>query len=1080
MAEQTFRSPGFFEREIDLSQRESEIVGVPAGVAGTAEMGPAFVPVTVGSFADFERKFGSLDPKMFGPYAVREFFKHKTALTYVRVLGAGANETTTDIANTVQGGIVKAAGFKILGSVPAAEGKDKRFNGSVQFIVARHYVSGNNGTTPSSVTGYPIFRHNDSFSVSRDEGGAARMIRGMLFTTTGSRFQIITMNSASWVPGVTAASNDTASPDADGRFKLVLSSAAGASFKTTDGYAGIRVYTASLNPSRDDYISKILNTDPERFGAEQHLLYAHFPVDPEIAKVSTTAYGSGNTTALSSLTIKGPSVALVSGSDNTSLKSGVSSLKFLNGYGRFDTRYRSPRTTAFISQPYGTKEHDLFHFECISDGAVANEKFKVSISNVRKSSDPTNPYGTFTVEVRSFDDTDTNLQVLESYPQCTLNPSDDDYIAKKIGDYKAYYNFDAESEDERKVLVSGKYANMSSRIRVQMSVGVENRDVPTDAIPFGFRGFPSLKTSDTLTDRTTSALRNRAVGKVGNNTSRRLTMTTGVTGSGIGSTGGLISQLSGSIMPPVPFTFKVTRGKTETSPAFAGDPGDLERVDSRYYWGAKFTRVPRSSSLPDSVLNPNAGSEINDLFRNYSKLLAIEKLDNVVTGTGADEFNNNKFTMARIALSNKVQNNSSGNPDLSVTANSHLTGTAKEHILEAAYIRNGVPAMGTYTVNDGQVVKRLTFASLAALTSSVYFNRFSNYTKFTNFFYGGFDGVNILDQDMARMNDKASSSDTGGLATGATLDIGLSGDNSFGSGKTNNTVASYRTAARVLTDPMVSRINILVIPGIRDSAVTDFIQDRLSGYGKGFYVMDLPAYDADQNRLFDGSNSLPSVSKTSEALDGRALDSNFSAAYFPDVTIADPINNRPVDVPSSVAVLGALAYNDSVAYPWFAPAGFNRAALDFVSNVRVRLNAGDRDDLYDARINPIATFPGAGYVIFGQKTLQMSKSALDRVNVRRMLLEVKRQVVDVANKIVFEANTPSTRARFVSQVTPLLATIQSQQGIDQFKVIMDSSNNTNEDVENNVLNGRVVVVPTRAVEFISMDFIITHSGVSFE
>ena len=1069
MAEQTFRSPGFFEREIDLSQRESEIVGVPAGVAGTAEMGPAFVPVTVGSFADFERKFGSLDPKMFGPYAVREFFKHKTALTYVRVLGAGANETTTDIANTVQGGIVKAAGFKILGSTPDHEGIDKRYNGAVQFIVARHDISGSGQTLVSPCTGYPIFRHNDSFSVARTTGGVARMVRGMLFTTTGSRFQIISMNSASWVPGISSANNDVAGIDTDGRFKLVLSSTAGSGFNTADGYAGIRVYTASLNPSRDDYISKILNTDPERFGAEQHLLYAHFPVDPEIARVATGGPERTNT------------VALASGSDNTSIKSGVSSLKFLDAFGRFDTRYRAPRTTAFISQPYGTKEHDLFHFECISDGAVANEKFKISISNVRKSSDPSNPYGTFTVEVRAFDDTDTNLQVLESYPQCTLNPTDDDYIAKKIGDYKAYYNFDAESEDERKVLVSGKYPNMSSRIRVQMSVGVENKDVPADAIPFGFRGIPSLKTSDTLTDRSTTALSNRAVGVVGGTASRRLTFVTAAAGTpGAAEGHEVLSQLTGSILPPVPFTFKATRGTTNTSPAFAGDPGDLERVDSRYYWGAKLTRVPRSSSLGDSILNPNAGSEINDLFRNYSKLLAIEKLDNVVTGTGADEFNNNKFTMARIALSNKVQNNSSGNPDLSVTANSHLTGTAKEHMLEAAYIRNGVPAMGTYTVNDGQVVKRLTFASLASLTSSVYFNRFSGFTKFTNFFYGGFDGVNILDQDMARMNDKASSSDTGGLATGATLDIGLSGENSFGSGKTNNTVASYRTASRILTDPMVSRVNILVVPGIRDSAVTDFIQTRLSDYGKAFYVMDLPAYDASQTRLFDGTSALPSVSKTAENLDGRALDNNFSAAYFPDVTINDPINNRPVDVPSSVAVMGALSYNDSVAYPWFAPAGFNRAALDFVTNVRVRLNQGDRDELYDARINPIAAFPNAGYVIFGQKTLQLSKSALDRVNVRRMLLEVKRQVVDVANKIVFEANTPATRARFVSQVTPLLATIQSQQGIDQFKVIMDSSNNTDADVESNILNGRIVVVPTRAVEFISMDFIITHSGVSFE
>jgi phage tail sheath protein FI len=180
-----------------------------------------------------------------------------------------------------------------------------------------------------------------------------------------------------------------------------------------------------------------------------------------------------------------------------------------------------------------------------------------------------------------------------------------------------------------------------------------------------------------------------------------------------------------------------------------------------------------------------------------------------------------------------------------------------------------------------------------------------------------------------------------------------------------------------------------------------------------------------------------------------------------------------------VAALGALAFNDKVSYPWFAPAGFNRGGLDFVSNVQVRLSAADRDNLYDTRINPIASFPNGGFVIFGQKTLQMNKSALDRVNVRRMLLEVKRLVVGVANKLLFEQNTPEIRARFVGMTVPLLALVQAQAGIESFKVVMDDTNNTPQDAEDNKLNGRIVVVPTRAVEFIAVDFIITNSGVIF-
>ena len=183
--------------------------------------------------------------------------------------------------------------------------------------------------------------------------------------------------------------------------------------------------------------------------------------------------------------------------------------------------------------------------------------------------------------------------------------------------------------------------------------------------------------------------------------------------------------------------------------------------------------------------------------------------------------------------------------------------------------------------------------------------------------------------------------------------------------------------------------------------------------------------------------------------------------------------------PSSVVALGALGYNDRVSYPWFAPAGFTRGALGNVRNTEVRLNTADRDQLYDARINPIANFAGGGQVIFGQKTLQSAKSALDRVNVRRMLLEVKRLIVQIADKFLFEPNTAATRSKFAAQIAPILALVQAQQGIEKFSVVCDSTNNTAADVEANKMNGRIVIVPTRTVEFIAIDFIITKQGVEF-
>jgi phage tail sheath protein FI len=254
---------------------------------------------------------------------------------------------------------------------------------------------------------------------------------------------------------------------------------------------------------------------------------------------------------------------------------------------------------------------------------------------------------------------------------------------------------------------------------------------------------------------------------------------------------------------------------------------------------------------------------------------------------------------------------------------------------------------------------------------------------------------------------------------------------------------------------------------------------RLPTYALEMYLLDIPSYSDSNTRIFEDSTLKPNVTKTADALTSRAPNSNYSATYFPDVYVNDTTYNRRVKVPASVAALGALSYSDKVSYPWYAPAGFNRAALDFVSNVDVRLSTSDRDYLYENRINPVATFPSSGFVIFGQKTLQVTKSAFDRVNVRRLFLEIKRVIQDVARGLLFEPNDATTRKTFVSQATPILALIKAQAGIENYKVVMDDTNNTAEDVAASRLNGRIVVIPTRSVEFIAVDFIITPAGVEF-
>jgi len=1007
MAEQVFRSPGFFEREIELkAPPPGGPSGVPAGVIGMSNKGPAFVPVTVATFNEFVSIFGNLDPKKFGPYAVNEFLKNRTALTYMRVLGAGANKTATDISSTTLTGRVKNAGFKLEGSV-AAHDSNARHNGAVQFLVADHTLQTN------EAYGMPMFTDNDS----RTSATNVNLVRGVVMLASGARMMVLDGNQNVPAAFVGATTVDDAAQVKNGKFKLVISSTLGSTYSFDDKIPGVKIYTASMNPSSVDYFAKVLNRDPEKFEQYQHVLYSDFAVDDEVASVVNDDY-----------------VAVLSGSSLTSNVSGEPTTEFRKAFGAFDTRFSSPKTSFFISQPFGTTEYDLFQIESLDDGAYANSLYKVSISNLKVSENEAYEYGTFNVQIRDWSDTDINPSVIEEFVNCSLDPDSDNYIGKVIGDRKVTYDFDQDIVSERRIITSGKYDNVSKYVRVVISQDVEDKKVPAKSLPFGFRGPELLKTNDSLTDGTTSAKRLAGVFSV--------------------DSVGILSQ---SILPPVPFRFKVTKGPM-TTPAWDGDPGPQEVASPQFYWGVKFERN-------DVPLNSNLSEVKNSLLESYTKFSGIKKLDVLLTGSGADTFNNNKFSLSKVAFS--------------AGTIAGLTGTVRSHMKEAAYIRNAKVDPTTYTINDPTLGSRITFASLLSNGEPYEFNKYSSFAKFTTFMQGGFDGLNILDPAAARMNDKATSFETPlGGASSTFVSPGML-TNLAGVGVDNNAVNSYITAVDVMTDPLQVNVNLLALPGIREDYITNYTAKKVRDYGLSMYVMDLPNYDDNDGRIYDDSTNRINIENTAATFEARSFDNNYVAAYFPNVYVNDETNKRYVKVPSSVAALGALGFNDRVAYPWFAPAGFNRAALDFVNNVEVRLNVSDRDRLYDARINPIATFPRLGFVIYGQKTLQIRKSALDRVNVRRLLLEVKRLIINIANRIVFEQNTPAVRNKFVADSVLQLGLIQAQAGIEAYQVVMNETNNTQEDVDLNRLNGRIVVVPTRAIEFIAIDFIVTNAGVQF-
>lgn len=1096
MAEQTFRSPGFFEREIDLAARRQTVSGVPGGVIGTSAKGPAFVPVTVGDFTDFVNRFGGLDPDLPAVYSVFEFLKNKRALTFMRVLGAGGNITAADRDTTRTTGTVKGAGFRIKGieatrnrdniasndvvsdvnTIAAGDKAGMALFGGVNFITATHNLNKPTASQEARES-FPIFVDNDS--VSSTAKTSAQLLRALVYTSSGHRLTCMGTEETY------AATSDKITTDVKAavvasEFRLVIADESGAVVKNTK---------ASLDPEHPSYIKKVLNTNPHNFAKEKHLLYLDLPVEDELASVTSVFVTTGATTSISDVALSG------------------NDAKAHSVFGRFDTRYQTAKSPSIISQPFGTQEFDIMSFESLSDGEAGNKDVKVSIANIKASLDPKQPYGTFEVQVRKLKDLDTDPEILESYPGCSLDPNAENFVARVVGDYKAAFNFDADLEEERRLIVSGKYPNRSLHVRVVMSDKYNRGEVPPSALPFGFRGIPVIKTTESLTD---SALKSLTVGgaPIGKVAADQTALNNAATvgNADFGDIARVHSvalkdfddrasaTLNSPIFPPFPLRFKLTRGQTKLAADFgatrpSGDPALTEKVDSKLYWGMKSERMPRTGSIKDASRNPNSGEMFNELIVGYTKFQGLAKTGAILTGSAVDAFNSNKFTLARVAL-NKVGSN------IQTNIAEFVTGSAKEHMLEAVYLRNQEIDNTNYSIADGGYGSRVSMATLLS-SSSVKFNRFVAYNKFTLPLYGGFDGLNILDRDISLMNDRSTSSDAPsgffGKASNEfnadfTAQTGLN-DGKPGVGQKNSTVISYRQAVSIMTDPLSVRHNILAVPGIRDSFVTDFTSEKVREYSLALYLMDIPGFSEDGTRLFGTEDrtefsklekSTPDVRETSEQLSTRVIDNNYTAAYFPDVILADDANSTQVKLPASVAAMKALAFSDSVSFPWFAPAGFNRGALDNVTNVDVRLTAGDRDELYDARINPIANFPDGGFVIFGQKTLQMAQSALDRVNVRRLLLEIKRLITGIAQRLLFEPNNEQTRARFINLVTPLLTTVQAQAGVDSFRVIMDDTNNSPEDVDNNRLNGRIVVVPTRAIEFIAIDFVITNSGVSFE
>ena len=285
---------------------------------------------------------------------------------------------------------------------------------------------------------------------------------------------------------------------------------------------------------------------------------------------------------------------------------------------------------------------------------------------------------------------------------------------------------------------------------------------------------------------------------------------------------------------------------------------------------------------------------------------------------------------------------------------------------------------------------------------------------------------------------------------------------------TQGLVASdYTIVDDILANPDEYNFQLISAPGITQQYQSTVVSQYITmaeERGDCFYITDLVGYGATIN---------------TPGILANQLNTNYAAAYWPWVQVLSAATGKLVWVPASTVMPGVYAFNDRVSAEWFAPAGLNRGGVGGALQAERKLGTNDRDTLYQNKVNPIASFPGVGLVAYGQKTLQTKASALDRINVRRLLINLKRYVRVVAESLLFEQNTLTTRNNFVSQVNPYMESVQQRQGLYAYKVVMDDSNNTPDVIDRNQLVGAIYIQPAKTVEFIYITFNITPTGVTF-
>ena len=696
-------------------------------------------------------------------------------------------------------------------------------------------------------------------------------------------------------------------------------------------------------------------------------------------------------------------------------------------------------TAAFAARD----QQKLFRIESLDDGEWSQENLKISIEAIKKSTNKSEPYGQFTVSVRKLSDKDGAPEYVERFAGCNLNPNSPNYIGKKIGD--AYYEW---SETERRWTERGNYPNQSRFIRVKMNADVDDGATDPKLLPFGFIGAPRLlgfTVEHSANSGGTAALTNFRTGVAAS--IKNVVGNAGIPHSK-GDANEVIKSMGASAMMNI--VFPKHSCKVNSKDISLSDP-------TKTYWGLDTGR----KKMTDGTLTKQYDASVKDLAHAFAAsgtdIIYSYAPDGVDAAAGAQVTANQP---------------SAESTDILAAANdsSTLDGDNANQQRSDVFTLDDLKADGTAHATWQQGSRRAG-TSFTAASGSYEEVLDQGFDQFTMPLFGGADGLDILEQEPFR-----NSSVNNSVAANAPL-----------SGRTELTSYAFNSikmAVDAVADPDVVEGNAICMPGITNPDLTDHMLEVAEGRADMLAIMDLEGgYVPTTEGL---TEDMGSVTSTINNLRSRDINSSYGCAYYPWVQIKDTVNNSTLWAPPSVAALGVFSSTDRNEELWFAPAGFTRGGLSEngaaglpVVGVRSRLNSKERDKLYEACINPIAQFPAEGIVIFGQKTLQVTPSALDRINVRRLMIFLKREISKIAATTLFDQNVQATWNRFKGPADILLASVKARYGLSAYKLVLDESTTTPDLIERNIMYAKVLLAPQRAIEFIALDFVITRSGASF-